>query len=87
MTAEEYETFLRKVEASGKTINSFLLAAIAGTEIVNTDGLKAIIPDLKRIGNNLNQLTKFCYQGYPLELVEIKKCRVELEKLWESSKR
>lgn len=87
MTAEEYEIFLRKVEESGKTQNSFLLNLIAGAEILNTDGLKSIIPDLKRIGNNLNQIAKSCNSGYPVELVEIKKINSDLGEVWQSLRR
>ena len=32
-------------------------------QIVNTDGIKELIPELKRIGNNLNQIAKRCNEG------------------------
>jgi hypothetical protein len=87
MTDDEYKEFLRKVELSGKTQNSFLLAAITGTNIVSTDGLKAIIPDLKRIGVNVNQIAKNTNQGYPVELQEIKKIESELGEVWQLLRR
>ena len=30
---------------------------------MNTDGIKELIPELKRIGNNLNQIAKRCNEG------------------------
>ena len=32
-------------------------------QIVNTDGIKELLPELKRIGNNLNQIAKRCNEG------------------------
>ena len=33
-----------------------------------TDGIKELIPELKRIGNNLNQIAKRCNEG-PMNLL------------------
>ena len=36
----------------------YILSYVLGKEIVNTDGIKEIVPELKRQGANLNQIAK-----------------------------
>ena len=57
-------------------------------QIVNTDGIKELIPELKRIGNNLNQIAKRCNEGgmLPSE-AEVRKHGEELNKVWQSLRR
>ncbi|EKC58987.1 mobilization protein, partial [human gut metagenome] len=33
----------------------YIIEALTQSNIVNTDGIKELIPELKRVGNNLNQ--------------------------------
>ena len=65
----------------------YLIQSIFNTKIVNTDGLKEILPELKRQGVNLNQLVKKLnetgYIDYKKELLEIEK---ELKQVWQSLK-
>ena len=57
-------------------------------QIVNTDGIKELLPELKRIGNNLNQIAKRCNEGgmLPSE-AEVRKHGEELNKVWQSLRR
>lgn len=54
---EKGETY-RKVEQSGKSQQQYIIEALTQSNIVNLDGLKEIYPELKRQGNNLNQIAK-----------------------------
>lgn len=45
----------KKVEQSGKSQQQYIIEALTQSNIVNTDGIKELIPELKRVGNNLNQ--------------------------------
>ena len=58
MSDEEYETLKRKVEQSGLKQQEYLIKAITNKPIMNTDDLKEVVVELKRQGNNLNQLTQ-----------------------------
>ena len=55
---KEWELLQRKISESGKTQQEFVLSCVLGKEITNTDGIKEILPELKRQGANLNQLVK-----------------------------
>ena len=65
-----------------------ILSCVLEKQIVNTDGIKELIPELKRIGNNLNQIAKRCNEGgmLPSE-AEVRKHGEELNKVWQSLRR
>ncbi|MBQ6090008.1 MAG: plasmid mobilization relaxosome protein MobC [Lachnospiraceae bacterium] len=100
--SEEEETRLRKkIEESGKNQQEYIIAAVLNREIINrttnTDGLKEFIPELKRIGNNLNQTTRalndidgalkdssfYSYKKITEVLDEAKKNQEELASIWQ----
>ena len=60
---EEYQQLQEKVLQSGKNQQEYVLSCVLEKQIVNTDGIKELIPELKRIGNNLNQIAKRCNEG------------------------
>ena len=51
----------------------YILSCVLEKQIVNTGGIKELLPELKRIGNNLNQIAKRCNEGgmLPLSLIHI----------------
>lgn len=58
VSEKEWELLQQKISESGKTQQDFILSCVLGKEITNTDGIKEIVPELKRQGANLNQLMK-----------------------------
>ena len=80
---EEYQQLQEKVLQSGKNQQEYILSCVLDKKIVNTDGIKELIPELKRIGNNLNQIAKALngstYYSYSL----ITQNQKELEKIWQ----
>ena len=60
---DELAMIQKKVEQSGINQQQFLIKAASEKNIINTDGIKSLIPELKRIGNNLNQITRKCNEG------------------------
>jgi hypothetical protein len=77
-----------KISESGKNQQEYILSCVLEKQIVNTDGIKELIPELKRIGNNLNQIAKRCNEGgmLPSE-AEVRKHGEELNKVWQSLRR
>lgn len=63
MTDKEYEKLMQLVARSGKTQQEFLTTAILNTTVTNLDGLKEVVPEMKRLGNNLNQIAKKLNEG------------------------
>lgn len=82
MTDDNFSRIKKKVAASGMKQQDFLLRAILNKPIVNTDGLRDFVPQLKSIGNNLNQLTHLANAGYPIYISELTVVRKELHELW-----
>lgn len=61
----ELQLLQRKVEKSGKSQQEYILKSVLDKQIVNTEDIKELMPELKRIGNNLNQIAKkLNSQGY-----------------------
>lgn len=84
----EAEQLRKKVEQSGMSQQEYILSCVLNKPITNTDGIKELIPELKRIGNNLNQIAKRCNEGgmLPSE-AEVRKHGEELNKVWQSLRR
>lgn len=87
LSEEEAERFQRKVEQSGMSQQEYILKAVLEKPITNTDGIKEIIPELKRQGANLNQLVKKLNErGYIDYKQELPKLEKELKELWQQLK-
>ena len=88
VSEEEYQQLQQKISESGKNQQEYILSCVLEKQIVNTDGIKELIPELKRIGNNLNQIAKRCNEGgiLPSE-AEVRKQGEELNKVWQSLRR
>ena len=63
VTEKEYEKLMKLVVLSGQSQQDFLTTAIINTKVTNLDGLKAVVPEMKRMGNNLNQIAKRLNEG------------------------
>ena len=57
LTEKEYETITKKAVQSGMSITDFLVAATEQTLIYVAEDTKPLVTELKRIGNNMNQIT------------------------------
>lgn len=82
MSEEEYETVKKKVEKSGMRQQEYLIRCFTGKPVMNTDGLKELSPELKRIGVNLNQIAKTCNQGHQATYDEIHHIGEEMSEVW-----
>lgn len=67
---------------SDKSVSDYIRDSTLNKEIVVIDGLKEFTIELRRIGNNLNQITKAVNSGvYAVDLTETKR---EVQKIWQS---
>jgi hypothetical protein len=87
MTEEEFAFMKKQVEKSGKSQAEFLRQAILKKKIVSTDGIKALLPELKRIGNNINQIARSCHKGNLDTYEEVKHQGEELKEVWQLLRR
>lgn len=84
MSAQELQAVQKRVKESGLTQREFAIHAFMKIPIINNYGLHALLPEIRRIGNNLNQLARRCNQGNQPTYKEIAIMRKELSKLWQS---
>ncbi len=84
LSEEEAKKLQRKVEQSGMSQQEYILKAVLEKPITNTDGIKELLPELKKQGANLNQFTKKLnergYIDYKQELPQLEK---ELKEIWQ----
>ena len=84
VSEEEAEQLRKKVEQSGKSMQEYLLSCALNKPITNTDGLKEIYPELKRQGNNLNQIAKKLNEnGYVDYKQELPNTMKEVREVWQ----
>lgn len=83
MNDEEFKKVKKLVEKSGMKQQDYLIKTITNKKITNTDGLKDLIPEIKRIGNNLNQLSRKANEGIVVENDELSQIQKELSEVWQ----
>lgn len=83
-TEKEFEQIKKKVEKSKMTQNKFLLKSALDKDIIVIENLKELVLETKRIGVNLNQLTKLANQGRVNCSKELEKINRELVEVWQS---
>lgn len=81
-TEEEFDAIHSRVKASGMNQQSFLLQSALNSQIYNTDGIKALIPEIKRIGNNVNQIARHTNETDVVSLQDLQDVREELNHIW-----
>ena len=82
VTPEEKKLIETKALSSYRLVSMYLRDCALDKEIVVIDGVKDVATELRRIGNNLNQITKAVNSGvYAVDLTETKK---EVQKVWQS---
>lgn len=79
---KEYDKIKSQIEKSKLNTSEYLLRTAMNKEIIVIDGLEEVIKQLRRIGNNINQLTKLCNQGriININLEDVKK---EMKTIWQ----
>ena len=56
VSEEEWELLQQKIAESGMNQQQYILSCVFGKAIINTDGIKAVVPELKQQGANLNRI-------------------------------
>ena len=57
VTEKEYEAICKKASRAKLDLTNYLIAAGMNKDIKIVEGITEMLPELKRIGNNLNQIT------------------------------
>lgn len=78
VTEKEYKEIKKKVEKSKLKQTDYLIKSALNKKIIVVDGLKEILLELSREGNNLNQIAKKINEGDQTDIKEMKKNLMEL---------
>ena len=81
VTEKELSVIDRKAARARLTRTEYLITCALGKEITLIEDLKPILADLRRIGNNLNQLTCLANMG-KIQGVNLGECRAALEQTY-----
>lgn len=79
---KEYNKIKSQIEKSKLNTSEYLLRSAMDKDIIVIDGLEEIIMQLRKIGNNLNQLTKLCNQGI-LTNINLENVKKEMKSIWQ----
>lgn len=63
VSEKDLDTIKNKAKKAKMTVTYYITQSALGKEIIIIDGLPEIVSQLKKIGNNLNQLTMLSHQG------------------------
>ena len=79
---KEYNKIKSKIEKSKLNTSEYLLRTAMDKDIIEIDGLEEIIMQLRKIGNNINQLTKLCNQRR-LTNINLEDVKKEMKSIWQ----
>lgn len=71
-----------KAKSAGMSLTNYLVLCAIGKEVVNYDGLKELTAQVKRLGNNVNQLLLLARQDR-IRAVNLTQTQEELKKIYE----
>ena len=81
VTEKELSVIDKKAARARLTRTEYLITCAIGKEITLIEDLKPILADLRRVGNNLNQLTRLANMG-KIQSVNLGECRAALEQTY-----
>lgn len=79
---KEFQQIKKQIEKSKLSQQDYLLKCALDKNIIVIEDMKVFIGELKRIGNNLNQLTKVVNSEKILNTEELSKMNMELNEVW-----
>ena len=82
VTPEQREIIEEKAYSSYRTPSMYLRDCALDKKIVVVKGVDEVANELRKIGNNLNQITREVNSGYLYE-VNLTETRKELKRIWQ----
>ena len=83
VTPEQREIIEEKALSSFRTPSMYLRDCALDKNIIVVKGVDELASELRKIGNNLNQLTRAVNSGYVYE-VDLRETREEVARIWQS---
>lgn len=82
LTEQEKNLIENKAKKYDMTITKFMVSSCLKDKIIIINGLDKIETELRRIGNNINQLTKLANERV-ITAINLKELRMEVNSLWQ----
>lgn len=82
VTPEEKEIIEHKALSSYRLVSVYLRECALGKKITVINGAENVADELRRIGNNINQIARAVNSGY-VNAVDLTETRKELKAIWQ----
>ena len=82
LTEKEKSIIESKSKKLNMTITKFIISSCLNDKIVIINGLDNIDTELRRIGNNINQLTRLANEKI-ITVIDLKELRMEVNNIWQ----
>lgn len=82
ITDKELQKIKEKAKRSNMNLTKYLTMCALNKDIVVIENLKQFQVELRRIGNNLNQLTRLCNEGI-ITCLELENIKKQVNEIWQ----
>ena len=82
LTEKEKSIIELKAKKLNMTITKFIISSCLKDKIVIVKGLDRVDTELRRIGNNINQLTRLANEKI-ITVINLKELRMEVNNIWQ----
>ena len=82
LTEKEKKLIEAKAKKCNMTITKYIINSCLKDKIIIVDGLDKVDTELRRIGNNINQLTRLSNERI-INTVDLKELRMEVNNIWQ----
>ena len=82
LTEKEKNIIESKAKKCNMTITKFIVSSCLKDKIIIVNGLDKVDSELRRIGNNINQLTRLANEKI-ITVVDLKELRMEVNNIWQ----
>ena len=82
LTEKEKSIIEVKAKKLNMTITKFIVSSCLKDKIVIVKGLDRVDTELRRIGNNINQLTRLANEKI-ITVIDLKELRMEVNNIWQ----
>lgn len=82
LTEKEKSIIEVKAKKLNMTITKFIISSCLKDNIVIVNGLDKVGTELRRIGNNINQLTRLANEKI-ITVIDLKELRMEVNNIWQ----
>lgn len=82
LTEKEKSIIESKAKKLNMTLTKFIVSSCLKDKIVIVNGLDKVDTELRRIGNNINQLTRLANEKI-ITVINLKELRMEVNNIWQ----